>query len=128
MRNIVSILYSFDMKFYLDESFLMCVTITKEWGIFDHQDNLTNEELVKVLRGEDRCSSISSEDHPEFAKFRNQLEADGYIRTERRWHNGDVVIKRFILNDVEFGIGDKFPCGSAMKIHLDVERKYGRSV
>ena len=62
-------------------------------------------------------------DHPEFTKMRNRLEKQGYIQIERRWWNGDRVIKPFSLNGFKFKKHDKFPCASAMDIWLSVKEK-----
>lgn len=112
------------MIFELDESLLWNVTIRKEWNMYLDKDVITNEDLVEVLRGKGHCSSVSDDDGPEFKDLRNQLEAEGYIRCERGWWNGDRVLKLFFLNGVRFGTHDKFPSGAAMKIHLQTARKY----
>lgn len=91
--------------------------------MYDRKDKLTHEELIKILRGKDRCSSTWSEDHPEFAKLRNLLEEQGFIHTSRNSWNGDYVQKPFTLNGHEFKKGEKFPCGSAMGISFEVSRK-----
>ena len=101
-----------DMKFELDESFLTTVNIYKEWGMYDNiaPDDLTPEQVFKIIKGEDRCSLIRSEDHPEFVKLREQLKSTGYIEIQRSWWNGDRVLKSFTLNNKKFKKGEKFPC------------------
>ena len=108
------------MKFKIDESYLCNVTVREEWGVYDHikQEDLTHEQLIKILKGEDRCSSTSSTDHPEFAKLREQLGSEGFIKIERAWWNDDQVTKTFTLNGKKFKIGEKFVCGAAMKGHM----------
>ena len=88
------------MKFEIDESFLTSVNIYKEWSMFQHidPDDLTPDQVFKMIKGEDRCSSQSSEDHPEFAKLRDSLEQQGFIKTQRNCWNGDDVIKTFTFN------------------------------
>lgn len=61
---------------------------------------------------------ISSIDHPAFTATRNMLEAEGYIRVEYQWNNGDVVLKSFKFNDHWFNEGDQFPCATAMKYRV----------
>ena len=114
------------MKFEIDESFLTSVNIYKEWSMFQHidPDDLTPAQVFKIIKGEDRCSSLSSEDHPEFAKLREQLATDGYIEIERRWWNGDHVTKTFTFNDKKFKKGDRFPSACAMSGHLKFEKKF----
>lgn len=64
-------------------------------------------------------------DHPAFAALRKRLGALGYIKIENGWVNGDRVTKPFCLNEVYFGVGDKFVCASAMSGHLNFRKKYG---
>lgn len=112
-------------EFTIDEAYLTDVTIRKEWNMYVKEGVETSpEDLVKVLAGEGKCSMTSSEDHPEFTKLREQLGADGYIKIERGWWNGDRVLKPFKLNDKVFKVGEQFSCAGAMGIHLSVRRKY----
>jgi hypothetical protein len=113
------------MIFNIDDSFLTSVSIYKEWGMFDNKTDLTHEQLIKVIKGTDRSSSISSEDHPEFAKLREQLGKDGYIKIQRSWWNGDEVTKPFTLNGVLFKNGSQFPSACAMTGHLMYTTKFG---
>jgi len=94
--------------------------------MYVNKKELTEDELVKVLKGTDIISSTHSEDHPKFAEFRNNIEEMGFIKTVRNYWNGDEVISPFTLNGVEFLKGDKFPSGAAIKMHLEMKRKYGR--
>ena len=105
-------------SFELDDAYLTSITIRKEWSMYDNHTELTQEQLIKVLKGEDKCSSVSSDDHPEFKKLREQLGEQGFILIERGWWNGDRVLKPFKLNGKKFKIGDQFPCGAAMSGHL----------
>jgi hypothetical protein len=111
------------MNINIDPAFLTSVTITKEWSMFGHKTELTEDELVKVLKNEDKCTSISSEDHPEFAKVREQLGKDGYIEIQRSWWNGDRVTKAFTFNGAKFKKGEQFPSGAAMAGHLKFTKK-----
>jgi hypothetical protein len=114
------------MKFEIDESFLTSVNIYKEWSMFKHiaPGDLTPEQVFKMIKGEDRCSSLSSDDHPEFKKLREQLGTDGYIEIERRWWNGDRVTKTFTLNGAKFKKDEQFPSGCAMSGHLKFTKKF----
>ena len=110
------------IKFEIDQVFLKGVYISREWGMYDHipEAELTADQLVNIIKGKDRCSTSSSEDHPEFTQLREQLGHDGYIRIERGWWNGDSVIKPFILNNYQFNQGDQFPCSIALQSRLKV--------
>jgi len=111
------------MNFEIDMNSLCDVSIRKEWGMYDNipLNELTPEQLIKILKGEDRCRSLSNHDHPEFAELRNKLEAEGFIKCQRNWWNGDRVLKPFTLNGARFRKNEKFCCGAAIK--HDVEQK-----
>jgi hypothetical protein len=64
-----------------------------------------------------------TEDHPEFAKLRSDLEAQGFIEVERMWWNGDRVLRPFTLNDFSFKKGDQFPCGSAFGVKIAAAKR-----
>ena len=100
------------------------VTIHREWSIYQDRTELTAEEMIKVICGEDRCRSTHSEDHPEFAALREQLGRAGYIRIERGWWNGDRVIRSFKINGVIYRAGERFPSGAAFR--WSYERKSQR--
>lgn len=116
------------MHFTIDPAFLTDQTIIKEWGMYDSipADQLTDEQLLKILKGADRCSSTHSEDHPEFAKLRNELEQTGYIKVQRGWWNGDEVLTPFILNGEEFKVGEQFSCAAALGIYFSVAAKLNK--
>ena len=63
----------------------------------------------------DSMSTLSYVDHPSFTALRNTLESKGYIKTERSWCNGDVVLKPFFLNRLYFKANEQFPCAAAIK-------------
>ena len=113
-------------NFELNEAYICDVYIHREWSIYQNlpREELTNEQLIKMIKGEDRCSSTHSEDHPEFASLRNTLEEQGYIRCERSWCNGDRVLKTFKLNGVLFRQREQFPSGAAMRHHLEFKQKH----
>ena len=111
------------MRFEIDEKYLCQVNIVKEWGMYDHIpfNELTHEQLIKIIKGEDRYRSTSHDDHPEFSELRNKLEKEGFIKCERGWWNGDRVLKPFTLNGARFRKDEKFCSGAAIK--WDVEHK-----
>lgn len=102
------------MNFKIDYSYITSVSIVKTYSIYAGKKAVTDDELVKILKGEDRYTSIGSDDHPEFKKLREELSNSGYIRIERGWWNGDFVLKSFTLNGYKFNKGEKFPCAAAM--------------
>lgn len=78
-----------------------------------------NEELSFEYNEYGSKSSImGSCDHPSFTRLRKYLSDNGYIQMVTNYCNGDSVLNEFFLNDKLFEIGDKFPCGVAMKFHL----------
>lgn len=60
--------------------------------------------------------TFSSQDsntyHPSFETVRRILESHGYLKTET-WHNGDRVLKPFVMNGYQFSVDDQFPCPDA---------------
>jgi hypothetical protein len=106
------------MNFEINTEYVTDVVIREEWNTYTNKDDITNEDLVEVLKGRGSCSSTRTEDHPEFTKLREQLGKLGYISIERGWWNGDRVLKSFSLNSVAFEPGEQFCCAGAMKFHL----------
>ena len=113
------------MEFTINPEYLTDITIHKEWNSYTNNGREpTAEELLLILQGRGKCSTTHSEDHPEFARLREQLGELGYISIQRGWINGDRVLKPFKLNGRKFKEGDKFSCGGAMGIHLLVRAKH----
>jgi hypothetical protein len=113
------------MDFTIDPEYLTSVTIRDEWNTYTKNGRVpTAEELILIIQGKGGCSATSSADHPEFAKLREQLGADGYIKIQRSWWNGDTVLKAFTLNGRRFRVGVQFSSGSAMGTHLIVRAKH----
>ena len=112
-------------QFLLDEKYIVDVTVRTEHDFIKDRNNLTNEDLIKILRGYDRSVSISNKDHDEFTKLRNHLEELGYIKTERSWWNGDRILKSFKLNEWTMRKGHKFPSAAAMRVSIDCARQHG---
>lgn len=114
------------MDFQIGEEFLTSVSVTKFYPPHHGKEELTDEELLDVIRSPHTMSITSSQDHEEFTKLRNQLGDEGYIKIERGWWNGDRVTKPFTLNGVKFKKGEQFSCACAMGIHLEIARKYSK--
>ena len=114
-----------DNKFYIDEQYICDVTVRTEHDFIKDRNNITHEDLIKILKGYDKSVTIGSKDHDEFTKLRNQLEEQGYIKTERNWWNGDRVLKPFYLNGWRFKKNHRFPCATALKNSIHCAKKYG---
>lgn len=114
------------MNFEIDEKYITSVPVVKSWSVFDNKKDLTEDDLILILKGEDRFTSHSTNDHPEFALLRNKLEELGYIQTQRQWWNGDVVLKEFTLNGYRFNVDDTFYSACAMSNHLSIRKKKQR--
>lgn len=111
-------------EFTLDDQFLCSISIHKKWNSYTINGHIpTDEELLWILQGKGNCSSISTDDHPEFATLRNQLDTEGYIATSRNSWNGDYTLKKFKLNGVIFEKDSKFPSGAAIRSLLTRESK-----
>ena len=111
-------------QFIIDEQYICDVMVRTEHDFIKDRNNPTHDDLIKVLKGYDKGLSISNKDHDEFTKLRNQLEELGYIETERRWWNGDRVLKSFKINEWTFRKGHRFPCASALNNSIHCARKY----
>lgn len=102
-------------NFSIDEDYLTDVIDRKVYYNVD-MENPSPEDIVLILKGEHiRSTSTGSKDHPEFAKLREQLGAEGYIQIVRDSWNGDSVLKPFKLNGMKFKKGEQFMCAAAMK-------------
>ena len=112
------------MFFELNETLEWHPHYHREWNDYADKDTVTNEDLVKVLKGQGNRSVMGTDDSEEFKALRDQLEAEGYIQCQRNWWNGDRVLKTFFLNGVRFDRDDQFCSGAAMKLHLQFARKY----
>jgi hypothetical protein len=113
-------------QFTIDEQHVCDVTVITEQDFIKDRSNPTDEDLIKILKGEDKgYRSISSKDHDEFTKLRNQLEELGYIKCERGWWNGDRILKSFKLNEWTLRKGHKFPCAGALNNSIRCARTHG---
>jgi hypothetical protein len=111
------------MNFELDETQDWHPYYRREWNEYLSKETVTDDDLVRALRGEGNRAVSGSDDSEEFKALRNQLEAEGYIRCNRMWWNGDRVLKTFFLNGVRFDADDQFGSGAAMKMQLQFARK-----
>lgn len=114
-------------EFFIDEQYITDVTVRTETSLLKNPDDPTPEDLIKILRGQDKMVSVSNRDHEEFTKLRNQLEELGYIKTERSWWNGDRVIKGFKLNGFPLKKGERFYSAAAMSGSFKLARLYKNS-
>ena len=102
-------------NFSIDQDYLTDVIDRKVYYKVN-MENPSPEDLVLILKGEHiRSTSTGSKDHPEFAKLRKQLGAEGYIHIAWDSYNGDSVLKPFKLNGMKFKKGEKFVCAAAMQ-------------
>lgn len=113
------------MHFTIDEQYICEVTVRTEHDFIKDRNNPTHDDLIRILMGHDKMVSTGSKDHDEFTKLRDQLEAQGYIKTERGWWNGDTVLKPFYLNGWRFRRNHRFPCAAALKNSIYCAKKYG---
>ena len=67
-------------------------------------------------------SFMSNVDHPGFLDFREDLEFGGYIKTASG-SNGDVVLKRFSMNNIWLEVNDRFLCAPAWKWSVERANK-----
>lgn len=113
------------MNFQIDPNSLCSVNIREEWSMYKNIpiDELTPEQLIKIIKGEDRYMSLKNDDHPEFAELRNKLEEQGFISTQRNCWNGDRVLKPFKVNGALFYKDEKFHCGAAIKYTVEQKQK-----
>ena len=113
------------MNFIIDEQYICDVAVRTEHDFIKDRANPTHDELILILKGHDKMVCTGSKDHDEFTRLRDQLEAQGYIKTERGWWNGDRVLKPFLLNGWRFKKGHRFPCAAALKTSIACARKHG---
>lgn len=112
-------------EFYIDEAYLCDITVVREGNTYTDRGRVpTAEETLELLKGKGAWRMVGHEDHPEFAKLRQQLEDLGYIKIERGWINGDRVTKSFKLNGYIARKGWQFSCATALGGHFNFLRKH----
>lgn len=117
-RPHLSARYKINMKFNINSIYLDTISCRELRNIYVNKEPPSEEELVKLLKGEGNVEIWTTIDHPEFTKLREELGRLGYITIERRWWNGDLVTKPFTLNGKKFKKNDTFMSASAMKWYL----------
>jgi hypothetical protein len=118
------------MNFDIDEAHITEVSVKETTSIYKNipTDELTSDQLVRILKGNDLIFSHHSIDHPEFQQLRDKLEELGYIKTERSWCNGDIVLKKFTLNNKHvFKKGRRFLCAAALGFAIKCEASRGKN-
>lgn len=118
------------MDFHIDEAYLCSVDVVTEYSLYSSKPHteLTPEQLIEVIRGTDIYKCQSTMDHPEFTKLRESLEEQGYIKIERRWWNGDKVLKPFTLNGFKFKKNSQFSSASAIAVSFTLARKHNKKI
>jgi len=111
------------MHFYIDEQYLTSIYVRTDHPIQKRKNESKASFLVRKLKESGPPAySIGTADHPEFAKLREELGAQGYIHIQRGWWNGDSVLKPFWLNGRYFKLHEQFSCGAAM--HFTITHPY----
>jgi hypothetical protein len=107
------------MHFEIDPQYFTSLTVRT---VHKRDNNGPDDTFHTLKYGE--CVSISSIDHPEFTKLREQLGELGFIKIERGWWNGDRVIKPFTLNGQKFKKNNRFVCAAAMAHSINSKYKF----
>lgn len=106
-------------RFLINERYITDVMVKMSYRLLQRNNESSEDFLVRKLADTTpSMTMIHYEDHPEFTVFRNRLEKEGYIKTERDWCNGDIVLKPFYLNNKRFKKDDRFFSAVAMKSYL----------
>jgi hypothetical protein len=106
-------------RFEIAEEYMTSVSTRTVVYDLENEENPTENDLLKIMQGTHIKYTVSgSDDHPEFTKFRNSMSEDGFIKIERGWWNGDMVLVPFYLNGKYFQVGDQFPSAPAMAGYL----------
>lgn len=111
------------MNFEIDPAYLTDVMVTKTHRPHANKGTVTPDELIEVLSHNSTVTSTCSQDHPQFTQLREHLESTGYITCERRWWNGDRVLRAFAVNGHEFDVNDSFPCACVLGIQIQVRQR-----
>ena len=98
-------------QFYINPVYVCSITKIQ------YDMDITGCDLLNSIKGA-KVRGISSDEHQVFKNLRDQLEAEGYIRTQRSSWNGDRVLKPFRLNDKVFNTGSTFYSAAALKYQL----------
>jgi hypothetical protein len=99
-------------EFFINAEDCISITIKEVLSKTDPSEMTGNEMMNFIKYGPTILTK--TEENPKFLVLRNQLEDEGYIKTERAWWNGDTVLKPYKLNGKIFKKGWQFPCGDAI--------------
>lgn len=106
-------------EFFISEEYLTDVPNNFTKYKYDTTKELTHDQLLDILvNGNIQYRVYGTKDHKEFTKLRESLSELGFIKIERSWSNGDMVLKPFKLNGKRFKKDEAFYCACAMKNHL----------
>ena len=112
-------------NFTIDEAYLTDVTVVKEGNTYTDRGRVPiPEETLELPKGKGAWRIVGHEDHPEFAKLREELGRLGYIDIERSWINGDRVVRAFKLNGYILSRGVQFSCALAMGSHARFKKSH----
>ena len=116
------------VKFEIDEQYLRSVVVIVNLNPYKDHTELTPEELVNAMSVDwsKQSYSTSMVDHPVFEELREKLSAEGYIKIQRGWSNGDTVLKPFELNGYRLKKNETFPCAPALGGSIKLAKKLGR--
>ena len=110
-------------NFEIDPQYLTDVQQVHALDLVKDRNNPTPDEIIMILRGNDIVRSIYTTDHPEFTKLRDELEKLRYIKTQRGWWNGDIVLKSFKINGWILKKDYNFPCAAALSNAIKCKAK-----
>lgn len=110
-------------NFEIDPQYLTDVHQVHALDLVKDRNNPTPDEIIMILRGNDIVRSIYTTDHPEFTKLRDELEKLRYIKTQRGWWNGDIVLKSFKINGWILKKDYTFPCAAALSNAIKCKAK-----
>ena len=115
-------------NFEIAEEYLSSVNVVqeREYTLQSPLEYLPDYLKETFKDGKAKMTTHSWADHPEFDKLRRLLEAEGYVRVERGWWNGDRVLKSFTLNGIRFYKDGKFPSAAALGIQYKIAKENGR--
>lgn len=115
-------------NFEIDEQYLTNVVVEEQVTFtgLTTTGSVTPEQRAVMEEMMDKPLKVTKWiDHPEFTKLREQLEADGYIKIERSWWNGDKVLKPFKINGISLKKNGTFYCAVALGNAIGVARNMG---
>lgn len=100
--------------FSINPSYLVDVQVEVMHDHILDRANPTEDDIMRILQGQDRAWSFCTYDHPIFHQLRQDLERQGFIHVQQNCCNGDRVLVPFRLNGWLFQPGRKFPGAAAL--------------